>query len=168
MKKENNVGDNLLSVWSILVKFAIFYLPQRHAQSNIGHGRRRSFSPDYIFGDFSLEWSCFLMCSAASYKEKSWNLRCVVLSRKDAAFKSSKGNSKQKLSFYKETYANSAILYRLLKGFSHSSIVLTIFILLSWFQNKSFVTLDRSFILASLIYVAIWSNQSTSILTSYY
>ena len=26
MKKQNNVGDNLLSVWSILVKFAIFYL----------------------------------------------------------------------------------------------------------------------------------------------
>ena len=69
-----------------------------------------------------------------------------------------KVNSKQKLSFYKETYANSDILYRLLKGFSHSSIVLTLFILLSWFQNKSCVTLDRSFILASLIYVVIWSN----------
>ena len=71
-----------------------------------------------------------------------------------------KVNSKQKLSFYKETYANSDILYRLLKGFSHSSIVLTLYILLSWFQNKSdvIVTLDRSFILASLIYIVIWSN----------
>ena len=168
MKKENNVGDNLLFVWSILVKFTIFYLPQRLASSNIGNGGRRFFSPGYIFGDFFREWSCFLISSAACYEANSWNLRCVVLSRKDAGFKSLKGNSKQKLSFYKETYANSAILYRLLKGFSHSSIVLTIFILLSWFQNKSFVTLDRSFILASLIYVAIWSNQSTSILTSYY
>ena len=32
-------------------------------------------------------------------------------------------------------------------------------ILLSWFQNKACVTLDRSFILA-LIYVAIWSNHA--------
>ena len=151
MKKQNNVGDNLLSVWSILVKFVIFYLPQRHANSNIGDGRWRSFSFGYIFGDFSREWSCFLMSSAASYEANSWNLRCVVPSKKDAGFTSLNGNSKQKLSFYKETYANSAILYRLLKGFRHSSIVLTLFILLSWFQNKSCVTLDRSFILASLI-----------------
>ena len=68
-----------------------------------------------------------------------------------------KGNSKQNLSFYKETYANSAILYRPVKGFSHSFIVLTLFILLSWFQNKACVTLDRSFLLA-LIYVTVWSN----------
>ena len=158
MKKQNNVDDNLLSVWSILAKFAIFYLPQRHANSNIVDGRRRSFIFGYILGDFSREWSCFLMSSAANYEANSWTLRCVLLSRKDAGFTSFKGNSKQKLSVYKETYVNSAILYRLLKGFSHSSIVLTMFILLSWFQNKSCVTLDRSFILASLIYVVIWSN----------
>ena len=159
MKKQNNVDDNLLSVWSILVKFAIFFLPQRHANSNIGDGRRRSFIFGYTLGDFSREWSCFLMSSAANYEANSWTFRCVVLSRKDAGFTSLKGNSKQKSSFYKETYANSAILYWLLKGFSHSSIVLTLYILLSWFQNKCvIVTLDRSFILASLIYVVIWSN----------
>ena len=78
-----------------------------------------------------------------------------MLSRKGAGFMCLKGNSKQNLSFYKETYANSAILYRSVKGFSHSFIVLTLFILLSWFQNKACVTLDRSFLLA-LIYVAVW------------
>ena len=120
-----------------LVKFAILYLPQRRANSNIGDGRRRSFSFGYIFGDFSRECSFFLMSSAPNYEANSWTFKCVVLSRKDAEFTSLKGNSKQKLSFYKETYANKAILYRLLKGFSHSFIVLTLFILLFWFQNKS-------------------------------
>ena len=136
----------------------------------IKYWRRKTkiLQPRLYFWGFFSGMVVFFNVFCSGYKEKSWNLRCVVLSRKDAGFKSSKGNSKQKLSFYKKTYANSAILYRLLKGFSHSSIVLTIFILLSWFQNKSFVTLDRSFILASLIYVAVWSNQSTSILTSYY
>ena len=66
----------------------------------------------------------------------------MVLSRKGAGFIGLKGNSKQNLSFYKETYANSAILYRPVKGFSHSFIVLTLFILLSWFQNKACVTLS--------------------------
>ena len=37
-------------------------------------------------------------------------------------FKQLNGNSKQKLSFYKERYANSTILYRPVKGFSHSFI----------------------------------------------
>ena len=78
-----------------------------------------------------------------------------MLSRKGAGFICLKGNFKQNLSFYKETYANSAMLYRPGKGFSHSFIVLTLFILLSWFQNKACVTLDRSFLLA-LIYVAVW------------
>ena len=81
----------------------------------------------------------------------------MVLSRKGARFIGLKGNSKQNLSFYKETFANSAILYRPVKGFSHSFIVLTLFILLSWFQNKACVTLDQSLLLA-LIYVAVWSN----------
>ena len=62
-----------------------------------------------------------------------------------------KGNLKQNLSFYKETDANSAILYRPVKGFSHSFIVLTLFILLSWFQNNGCV---------ALIYVAVWSNHA--------
>ena len=81
----------------------------------------------------------------------------MVLSRKGAGFIGLKGNSKQNLSFYKETYANSAILYRPVKDFSHSFIVLTPFILLSWFQNKACGTLDRFFSLA-LMYVAVWSN----------
>ena len=81
----------------------------------------------------------------------------MVLSRKGAGFIGLKGNLKQNLSFYKETNANSAILYRPVKGFSHSFIVITLFILLSWFQNRACVTLDRSFLLA-LIYVAVWSN----------
>ena len=80
-----------------------------------------------------------------------------MLSRKGARFIGLKGNSKQNLSFYKETFANRAILYRPVKGFSHSIIVLTLFILLSWFQNKACVTLDQSLLLA-LIYVAVWSN----------
>ena len=46
-------GQHFVSVWSILVKFSIFYRPQRHANSNNGDGRRRSFSFGYIFGDFS-------------------------------------------------------------------------------------------------------------------
>ena len=83
----------------------------------------------------------------------------MVLSRKGAGFIGLKGNSKQNLSFYKETYANSAILYRPVKDFSHSFVVLTPFILLSWFQNKACVTLDRFFSLA-LIYVAVWSNHA--------
>ena len=153
MKKQNNVDDNFLSVWSILVKFAIFFLPQRHANSNIGDGRQRSFIFGYTLGDFSREWSCFLMSFAANYEANSWTFRCVVLSRKDAGFTSLKGNSKQKLSFYKETYANSAILYWLLKGFSHSSIVLTLYILLSWFQNKSDVSLWHWI---GLLYWPVW------------
>ena len=80
----------------------------------------------------------------------------MVLSRKGAGLIGLKGNSKQNLSFYKET--NSAILYRPVKGFSHSFIVLTLFILLSWFQNKACVTLDGSFLLA--LYVAVWSNHA--------
>ena len=52
IKKETTSGDNLLSVWSILVKFSIFYRPQRHANSNNGVRRRRSFSFGYIYGDF--------------------------------------------------------------------------------------------------------------------
>ena len=80
-----------------------------------------------------------------------------MLSRKGAGFIGLKGNSKQNWSFYKETYANSAILYRPVKDFSHSFIVLAPFILLSWFQNKACVTLDRFFSLA-LMYVAVWSN----------
>ena len=64
----------------------------------------------------------------------------MVLLRKGAGLIGLKGNSKQNLSFYKET--NSAILYRPVKGFSHSFIVLTLFILLSWFQNKACVTLS--------------------------
>ena len=59
----------------------------------------------------------------------------MVLSRKDAGFTSLKGNSKQK--FYKETYGHSAILYRSVKGFSHSFIVLTLCILIS--QNREVV-----------------------------
>ena len=51
-QERNNMGDNLLSVWSILVKFSIFYRPQRHANSNNGVRRRRSFSFGYIYGDF--------------------------------------------------------------------------------------------------------------------
>ena len=82
-----------------------------------------------------------------------------MLSRKGAQFIGLEGNLKQNLSFYKKTYANSAILYQPVKGFSHSFIVLTLFILLSWFQNKACVTLDRSFLLA-LIYVAVWSNHA--------
>ena len=46
-------------------------VPQRHANSNIGDGRRRYFSFCYIFGDFSREWSCFLISSAAYYKANS-------------------------------------------------------------------------------------------------
>ena len=90
---------------------------------------------------------------------KQLNFKCVVLSRKGAGFIGLKGNSKQNLSFYKETYANSVILYRPVKDFSHSFIVLTPFILLSWFQNKACVTLDRFFSLA-LMYVAVWSNHA--------
>ena len=85
--------------------------------------------------------------------------KCVVLSRKGAGFIGLKGNSKQNLSFYKETYVNSAILYRPVKDFSHSFIVLTSFVLLSWFQNKACVTLDRFFLLA-LMYVAVWSSHA--------
>ena len=80
-----------------------------------------------------------------------------MLSRKGAGFIGWKGNSKQNLSFYKETCANSAILYRPVKDFSYSFIVLTPLILLSWFQNKVCVTLDWFFSLA-LMYVAVWSN----------
>ena len=35
-------GRHFVPVWSILVKFSIFYRPQRHANSNNGDGRRRS------------------------------------------------------------------------------------------------------------------------------
>ena len=83
----------------------------------------------------------------------------MVLSRKGAGFIGLKGNSKQNLSFYKETYANSAILYRPVKDFNHSFVVLTPCILLSWFQNKACVTLDR-FVSLALMYVAVWSNHA--------
>ena len=46
-----------------------------------------------------------------------------LLSRKGAGFIGLKGNSKQNLSFYKETYANSAILYRPVKDFSHNGLI---------------------------------------------
>ena len=123
------------STWSILVKFSIYYGPERHANFNNGDRTRRSYRVSYIFGDFSRDWPCFSMSSAANYEAEcsnSWTTKSVVLSRKDARFTSLKGNSKQK--FYKETYGGSAILYRPVKGFSHSFIVLTLCILSS--QNK--------------------------------
>ena len=46
-------GCHFAPVWSIVVKFSIFYWPQRHANSNDGDGRLRSFSFGHIFGDFS-------------------------------------------------------------------------------------------------------------------
>ena len=75
----------------------------------------------------------FSISSAANYEVENSNsstFKCVVLSRKGVGFISLKGNSRPKLSFYKETYANSAILYRPVRGFSHSFKVLTLFIVL--------------------------------------
>ena len=60
--------------------------------------------------------------------------------------------------FTKKNMQIAPFLYRPVKGFSHSFIVLTLFILLSWFQNKACVTLDGSFFLA--LYVAVWSNHA--------
>ena len=87
---------------------------------------------------------------------------CRVLWRKDAGFTSLKGNSKQKQSFYKETYGGSAIFYRTVNGFSHSFIVFTLFllILLSWCQNKLWHWID---IILSLKNVAVWSNHAVMI-----
>ena len=45
-------GRHFVSVRAIVVKFLIFYWPQRHVNSNNGDGRRRSFSFRYICGDF--------------------------------------------------------------------------------------------------------------------
>ena len=67
--------------------------------------------------------------------------------------------TRSKICHFTKKHTNSAILYRPVKDFSHSFIVLTPFILLSWFQNKACVTLDRFFSLA-LMYVAVWSNHA--------
>ena len=61
--------------------------------------------------------------------------------------------------FTKKNMQIAPFLYRPVKGFSHSFIVLTLFILLSWFQTKACVSLDRFFSLA-LMYVAVWSNHA--------
>ena len=134
-KKRTTWETILLFVWSILVKFSIYCGPEQHANLNNGDRTRRSCGLSYIFGDFSRDWPCFSMSSAANYEAEcsnSWTSKSAVLSRKDARFTSLKGNSKQK--FYKETYGDSAILYRPVKGCSHSFIVLTLCILSS--QNK--------------------------------
>ena len=134
-KKENNMGDNFAVCLINFSQTFDYYGPKRHANFNNGDGTRRSCSFSYILGDFCRDWPFFSLSSAANYEAEfsnSWTYKSVVLSRKDAGFTSLKGNSKQK--FYKETYGDSAILYRLVKGFSHPFIVLTLCILSS--QNK--------------------------------
>lgn len=135
------MDNNLLSVCSILVNILIFYRPQQQMNLKNGHGRGRSFSFSHIFGDFSREWSCFFS-TASNYKAEHSNsctFKCVMLSTKGAEFfvniKSLKGNSKWKLSFHKEMYGNSAILHRLVKGFSHYFVVFKLFVKLAWCQK---------------------------------
>ena len=126
------MDNNLLSVCSILVNILIFYRPQQQMNLKNGHGRGRSFSLNgHVF--FS---------TASNYKAEHSNsctVKCVMLSTKGAGFfmsiKSLKGNSKRKLSFYKEVYGNSAILYRLVKGFSHYFVVFKLFVKLAWCQK---------------------------------
>ena len=83
----------------------------------------------------------------------------MVLSRNGAGFTSLRGNSKQKLSFYKETYGDSTICIDWSKVLACLFIVLTLFILLCWSQNKACVTLDQYCILA-LKNVAVWRNHA--------
>ena len=104
IKKENNMGDNLLSAWSILVKFSIFQRPQRHANSNNGDRRRRSFSFGYIYGDFLRNGRVFrlVLQRTTRLSIQTFQLTCVVLSRKVAGFLGLNGNSTKMLSFTKK------------------------------------------------------------------
>ena len=102
--------------------------------------RGRSFSFGHIFGDFSWEWSCFFQhCIKQAEHSNSCTFKCVIWKNRllllTAHIKSLKGNSKQKLSFHKEMYGNSAILYWLVKGFSHYFVVFTLFVTLAWCQK---------------------------------
>ena len=70
--------------------------------------------------------------NSCTFKCVIWKNRLLLLT---AHIKSLKGNSKQKLSFHKEMYGNSAILYQLVKGFSHYFVVFTLFVSLAWCQK---------------------------------
>lgn len=67
------------------------------------------FQLSLFFLDFSRDWLCFLMSSASNYRAECSNNSTFKVC--GAGFTSLKDNLKQKLSFYKETYGNSAILY---------------------------------------------------------
>ena len=122
-------GEPFVSVWLILVKFSIFYWPQWQVNSNNGDRRQRYFSFSYIFGDFSGMVFFFyeFFSELQGLRVKHLNF-CILLSRKGAWFLSLKGISKQKLSFFKETYENSTILYRPVRGFSHSLTFILLFL----------------------------------------
>ena len=95
-----------------------------------------------FFGIFFPGNGHVFISTASNYKAEHSNsctFKCVMLSTKGAEFfvniKSLKGNSKWKLSFHKEMYGNSAILYRLVKGFSHYFVVFKLFVKLAWCQK---------------------------------
>ena len=90
----------------------------------------------------------------------------MVLSRNGAGFTRLKGNSKQSCHFTKkhmeivpfciEWSMANCIEWSIAFFFS----VLTLFILLSRSQNKACVTMDRYFILALKLNVAVWNNHA--------
>ena len=95
-----------------------------------------------FFGIFFPGNGHVFISTASNYKAEHSNsctFKCVMLSTKGTEFfvniKSLKGNSKWKLSFHKEMYGNSAILYRLVKGFSHYFVVFKLLVKLAWCQK---------------------------------
>ena len=106
------------------------------------------------------------MSSAANYKAEcsnSWTFKCVVLLRNGAGFTSLKGNSTQSCHFTKKHKETAPFVsngqWRPSMVLTFFLIVVTLFFLLSWSQNKACVTLDRYFMLA-LNNVAVWSSHA--------
>ena len=83
----------------------------------------------------------------------------MVLSRNGAGFTGLKDNSKQSCHFTKKHMEIAPFCIECSNVLAFFFIVLTLFIPLSWSQNKACVTLDRYFILA-LNNVAVLSNHA--------
>ena len=82
----------------------------------------------------------------------------MVLLRNGAGFTCLKGNSKKSCHFTKKHMEIAPFFIERSMVLAFFFIVLTLFILLSWSQNKACVTLDQYFILA--LKNGVWSNRA--------
>ena len=141
----------LVTYWQLTLshEFRKWWVEYKNTGSYSRHSLH--FSPLSLFSPSPLPPPLFAPATQATsnYEAEHSNsciFKCVMLWTKGAGFfvqiKSLKGNSKRKLSFHKDMYGNSAILYWLVKGFSHYFVVFTLFVILAWCQKLVWQWID--------------------------